>query len=250
VSPAGDDSDVTPLRDLDDRTVELLLSGRDVDGESELVGLIAQMHSLADVPAPIPSSALAAMLEDGLGATTILPVGTAPAAVSWRRRLWALPLQLSLAVAACLALIVGAAAANELPGPAQTAVANAVEAVTPLHVPRPEARREPVVVPTHTPAPAADRTGPLPSSRASHSGDTNGRGGNDDQKQAQPSQGPNGGQADNGGARPRVSPSPDDRQPADKSGDGKGSGDRRKSGSGDGSGSPHSSEPSKPSSHD
>ncbi|MCW2601518.1 MAG: hypothetical protein JWM02_3347, partial [Frankiales bacterium] len=136
--PFDDDSNVTRRRDLDDRTADALLAGRDVEDEPELGELIGQLRSLADLPVPTPSSALAAMLEDGLDATTLaLPVAPHSFAVSWRQRTWALPLQLSLAGASCLALILGAAAANELPAPAQTAVANAVEAVTPLHVPRP-----------------------------------------------------------------------------------------------------------------
>jgi hypothetical protein len=246
MSPFDDDSDVTPRRDLDDRTVELLLSGREVAGESELGSLIGQVRSLADTPAPAPSSALAAILEDGLDAATLtLPVRTAPSAVSWRRRSWALPLQLSLAATGCLALILGAAAANELPSPAQTAVANAVEAVTPLHVPRPASHPAPAVAPTptRTAEPASHRNGHDPSPRATHSEGTSGRTGNDDHRVG-PSPSPNDDRSGSGGEQvhPRVSSSPDDLQPADKSGDGSGSGDRRKSGTDSGSGSGHGSD--------
>jgi hypothetical protein len=254
VTPFGDDSDVTPRRNLDDRTVELLLSGREVDGETELGALISQVRSLADGPAPAPSSALAAMLEGGLDAAT-LPVPTATSAVSWRRRSWALPLQFSLAGSACLALILGAAAANELPAPAQTAVANAVEAVTPLHVPRPAAHSAPAVVPTPTPTRTPVPAAQDPSPRATHADDPTGRTGIDDhQNGVRPAASPDGGPSGSRGGddgHPRVSPSPDDLQPADKSGDGKGSGDRRKSGSGDGSGSGSAhGVPSEPPSHD
>jgi hypothetical protein len=69
-------------------------------------------------------------------------------------RSWSLALQLGLAGAVCCALVLGAAAANELPDPAQTAVADVVEMVTPLHLPRP-------TEPSDDPRPAVTPTAPV-----------------------------------------------------------------------------------------
>lgn len=152
MSPSGDNKDMSPRRDLDDRTADALLSGHAVAGEPALNEILSQMRSLADVPAPAPSSALAAMLESGVTPASLpapakaaRPARPAVGAVSWGRRAWAVP----LGAAGFLSLLVGAAAANALPDGAQTAVADVVEAITPLHVPRPHHERlTPVVHPT------------------------------------------------------------------------------------------------------
>lgn len=151
MSRRSDDEDVNPLRRrLDDRAADALLAGREVEGEPELFALLGEMRSLASVPAPSPSAALALMLMEGCEAAP------AAQAVSWRKRTWALPLQLSLGSALAVGLVLGAAAGNELPSPVQSAVADAVEAVTPLHVPRPTPHHPARVTPS--PRPADDST--------------------------------------------------------------------------------------------
>lgn len=167
MTPHDDDKGVTSL-DLDDRTADALLSGHAVEGEPLLTDALGQMRAWVDVPAPPPSSALMALMDGGLAAaSSALPARSRSGVRTpgGRRRSWAL--QLSLGVTGCLGLIAGAAAANELPAPAQTAVANVVEAVTPLHVPRPHHPSRPTTPPADsgakvqphspaTPAPGGD----------------------------------------------------------------------------------------------
>jgi hypothetical protein len=165
---------MTLRRRLDDRTADALLSGRDVAGEPELSALLGAVRSLASGPVPEPSSALGALLAAGLGADALEQPTSGGfrlgSAVSWRRRTWALPLQLTAAGVACLAVVVGAAAGNELPAPAQTAVADVVEAVTPLHVPRPQDHPAPAVVPSSTPsAEPSERPDATPTPHATRS---------------------------------------------------------------------------------
>lgn len=226
-------------RDLDERAAEALLAGRPVDDEPELTEAIGLVRSLADAPAPAPSATLAAMLAGGLTPTetAAAPPVAAPRAVSWRQRSWALPLQLSLAGAGCLALVLGAAAANELPAPAQTAVADVVEAVTPLHVPRPPARRPaPAVSPTppavpaveSTPAPrkSDDRDHPSSRSTTTPNADDHARGGRGEQQSGEGRHG-RGDQDSNshdgasGSSAPRPSRSDDDVHNGGSSGGGR-----------------------------
>ena len=244
MSPRNDDRDVNRRR-LDDRAAEALLSGRVVVGEPALAAFVQQLQSLADAPAPTPSSALAAMLEQGLD---LPPVPAAQAAaVSWRTRSWALPLQVSLGGVAALSLVLVAAVGNDLPAPAQTAVANVVEAITPLHVPRPATHAptpKPAVTPTETVSPAAASTAkpdeqrsPRPSSSAAtgeHQGGPSGehQGGQSGDRQVEPSQSPrpsptnrsgedhpttSGGGEHHGSSDPTSSPSLDDGHSGDGS---------------------------------
>lgn len=212
MSPRSDNSGVTPRRRLDARTADALLAGRVVAGEEALTGLIAELRVLPE--APVPNAALSAMLESGLTPAVVpLPERNAPRV----RRTWALPLQIALGTSACVALVLGAAATGELPDPAQTAVADVVEAVTPLHVPRPVTHPPvPAVVPSPTQSaqPAADQTNadqpgdgphsqpPRPSAspddhRGSGSGST-GDGG-DHQDGGRPSASPSSGRGDHSG---------------------------------------------------
>ena len=223
MGPFDDNWHVTPRRRIDDRTADALLSGRAVEGEPELSALVGQLRSLADLPAPAPSAALAAMLENGLDpasqaldAATPAPPMAYPAAVSWRTRTRALPLQLSLAGTAGLALVLGAAAAGALPAPAQTAVADVVEAVTPLHLPRPAAHPAPDVVPTPTGAPEAGNDQGDASPGPGGANDSGGRRGTDEH-QGQPSRSPvyehsSRGDQPRVGANPAESQSPGDGQ--------------------------------------
>lgn len=199
MSPRSDDRGVNPRRTFDERTADALLSGREVDGETELSALLAEMRRLE--PAPAPNAALSAMLEDGFTPDVV------PLPEKRARRTWALPLQLALGSAACLGLLFGAAAAGELPGPAQTAVADVVEAVTPLHVPRPVPHPVPAVVPSPTrsaePSPAAgegshEGATPRPSQSSDDHSGTGGGGGGDDSHDGRPSATPSAGDHSDG----------------------------------------------------
>jgi hypothetical protein len=156
---------MTPRRHrLDDRSADALLSGRAVADEPALTAFVAQVQSRA-AEAPAPSAELAAMLEHGVPAearvTVATPVVAPPArrAVSWTRY--------ALVGTAALAGLLGAGAANALPAPAQRAVADVVEWVTPLHLPRPAADEPtPAVVPSSTPTPSQAAT-PAPAATRS-----------------------------------------------------------------------------------
>lgn len=137
MSPFDDDvSDMDRRRHtaaLGDDVAEALLAGRAVPAEADLKQLLTLLRATAAAPPPVPSAALAAVLAAGfepLPGTTV-----APSSAGWRR--WG-PL---VAFAATVAITgaTGATAANALPSPVQTAVADAVEALTPLDVPRPAA---------------------------------------------------------------------------------------------------------------
>ncbi len=166
MSPSDDDDRVK--RRLDERSADALLSGRGGDRDPLLAAFVADLTAQREATVPDPNAALAALLAGGLDLTAAvtppaLPQSTAwtrlRQAVSWRqagRPSWALPLQLGLGGAACLSLILGAAAANELPAPVQTAVADVVEAVTPLDVPRPHVQPSPVS--PVVPAPSTEAT--------------------------------------------------------------------------------------------
>ncbi|MBC7677665.1 MAG: hypothetical protein H7233_01545, partial [Pseudorhodobacter sp.] len=102
-SPSGDDVDVTrELLSPDDRTVEALLSGRDVDHEPRLSAFTRQLLLSREAEVVVPSAALAAILLDGLPAAQLHPVPAASAGGTPRRRLrpaLALPALLSGAAA-------------------------------------------------------------------------------------------------------------------------------------------------------
>ncbi len=143
MSPFGDDEGVDPRRALDDRAVEALLTGHPVEGHEDLQELLGAFRAATPAQAPTPSPALTALLSDGLPAPAVGPAtagGPATAPGRTRRRLIAVPAALALAVTGSVGLFAGAAAANQLPARVQTAVADVVESVTSLQVPRPAAR--------------------------------------------------------------------------------------------------------------
>ncbi len=159
MSPSDDDAGVTPRRaPLDDRTADALLSGHPVVGEELLGAFVAQMQTFEPASPPQPSAQLAAMLEVGI------PAGAAPSAPPARRRRfasavsWGLPLQTALGGLALTGLVLGAASTNSLPAPVQTAVADVVEAVTPLTIPRPPAARPAPQAPNQAPQGPVSRT--------------------------------------------------------------------------------------------
>jgi hypothetical protein len=147
VSLFSDDQGVK--RPLPDRDADALLRGRPVEGEPALSGFVSEL--MARQETPVPNAALSALLEGGL-----VP-DTSPVVMPTRRRSWRLPAQIALGGVASLSLVFGAASANALPAPAQAAVADVVEAVTPLHVPRPAAKPTPKPVVTPSPRPTATR---------------------------------------------------------------------------------------------
>ena len=175
------DDDLDVMRRLDDRTADAVLSGHGAEAEPELAAFVQELRTV-ETSAPVPSPALAALLEAGLvGVAAPL----APRSTTWTRAVtWckahrpglALPLQAGLAASACLALVLGGAATNALPDPVQTAVADVVEAVTPLDVPRPShpAPPAPVVTPADDDADEADD---VQRGTGSEQSDRRGRGG-------------------------------------------------------------------------
>ena len=175
MSPGNDDAGVT-RRELDDRTAEALLAGRPVADEPALSALVAQMRSLTPTEAPGPNAALAELLAHGLPEAAVgalaARTGVRRRAVSWvvahRAVSWSRSLQVGLGAAVVTVALAGGAAANALPPVVQTAVADVVEAVTPLTVPRPQPA-EPVL-PTRDPVPA-------PSASTADSDDSEGRSG-------------------------------------------------------------------------
>lgn len=129
MNPAGDDGSNMDLQELDDRKVEALLAGRDVPGEQGLAAALRLIRSTVALEAPAPSAALVAVLQDGLA----LP---GPAGLPSRARRGAQAGGVAAAVMAALALTVGAAAADVLPAPLQTKVADIVGRLTPIDLPR------------------------------------------------------------------------------------------------------------------
>ena len=156
MSPFDDDvSDMDRRRHtaaLGDDVAEALLAGRAMPAEADLQQLLTLLRASAAAPPPVPSAALAAVLAAGFEP---LPVTTvAPPSARWRR--WG-P-RVAFAATVAITGATGATAANALPSPVQTAVADAVEALTPLDVPRPAA--DPDVDPSERRPPSqADTTG-------------------------------------------------------------------------------------------
>lgn len=133
MGPLSDDgSEMTSRRSSDalsEADADALLSGRATTGHDELREIIGLMRTASAVPAPPPTAALAAVLKDGFGP---LPVESTPSASRWRR--W--NVRITAATTAAMLVTLGAATANALPAPIQTAVADVVGAVTPLELPR------------------------------------------------------------------------------------------------------------------
>lgn len=117
---------------LSEADADALLSGRAVAGHDELREIVGLMIMASAVPSPTPNAALAAMLDTGLAP---LPVHSAQRGSRWHR--WSA--RIAVATAVTMTATLGAATANALPAPIQTAVANIVGAVTPLQLPRPPA---------------------------------------------------------------------------------------------------------------
>lgn len=122
--------DIRRDRGLSEADADALLSGRAATGPGDLGEIIGLMRTASALAAPAPNAALSAVLNEGFDP---LPVASAPAASRWGR--WSV--RVAAATAAGLSVTLGAATANALPAPVQTAVAHLVEVVTPLELPRP-----------------------------------------------------------------------------------------------------------------
>ena len=124
----------SPAFPRDDRLHESLVSGRLIAGYDDVALVLRGVRALVPTDVPTPNAALAAMLADGFTpAPSVIVRGGRPD----RRRLRSAAIVTGV-VATMMGGLVGAAAANVLPDTLQRAVARAVEAVSPLHLPRPE----------------------------------------------------------------------------------------------------------------
>ncbi|MFN2539326.1 MAG: hypothetical protein ABR549_14425 [Mycobacteriales bacterium] len=145
----SDDEDMT--QPLDERAIDALLSGRQVEGEELLSAVVAEL--LALTAAPVPSPALAAVLRDGLtpDATSV------PGLPRMRRGRRLLPLPLAAGTALAVCGVFGAASANALPAPAQRIVSDTVSSLIPVHLPKPASHPTPTPSesPSQRPAPRA-----------------------------------------------------------------------------------------------
>ena len=148
----------SPAFPRDDRLHESLVSGRLIAGYDDVALVLRGVRALVPTDVPTPNAALAAMLADGFTpAPSVIVRGGRPD----RRRLRSAAIVTGV-VATMMGGLVGAAAANVLPDTLQRAVARAVEAVSPLHLPRPET---PTLSPTgiETPRGSQGKPGGLPS---------------------------------------------------------------------------------------
>lgn len=166
--PDDDSADMTFKRqapELDERAIEALLTGR--SGANEPLGrFLAALRSTAPTQGPPPRAELAQLLSHGF-------TPTPPAAPRRRGRV-------ALGVTALIAGLAGslttAAAANALPGPAQRAVVDVVEALTPLRLPEPprtgdsQPARPVTPEPTETASTAAQPAAAVPTDKAEPDG--------------------------------------------------------------------------------
>lgn len=142
---------------LDDESIEAILCGRRPaePGFESLVTFASDVHAVAEQPAPRPNASLAAVLASGLStekgdllvtaASNVTGPATKQAAglPKWRKRHSMLPTGLFsglvakvvAGVVAGLAGVTAVGAAGALPGPAQHAVANVINTVTPFNLP-------------------------------------------------------------------------------------------------------------------
>jgi hypothetical protein len=228
VTGHDDDQNVRRPRSEDrlvDRDADALLRGLAVTGEDGLTAFVSELQSLADQPAPAPSRALAAMLEDGLVPDTTLPPVVFPVR---RKRRWLVSIPLAFVV---VGGTVGAASANALPDQAQRLVSDTVSSITPIHLPKPAHRRAPAPGRGHAPTPAVSVQPVVPEQH-----------GSDRPASPHPSTSPHGvggGQSEHGGGvgRDRVRPSASP-HPVDQGREGGGPG-RTSGGSGSGSDGGH-----------
>ena len=122
---------------LDDVTVEELLGGRYEGDAPDLVAvdeLLAELRSLGEQPAPLPSPSLARMLRDAPVANGGLPT-PADRHRRWPSRGPRVASAVAAAVVAAAVIVVAAGSARLLPGSTQNVVAEIVRTVTPFDFP-------------------------------------------------------------------------------------------------------------------
>ena len=158
MSGAGDyEHEMFRRFDLDDETTDAIVSGRD-PGRADvamLVAFVEDARSLTRRPVPAPSAPLAAILAEGLateksgvlvtaGSNGSGPANEVAGPPTRRRRRTAVAQLLSglsvgakaaLGIGVAAAAVTGAGAAGALPGPAQHAIAAALNTVTPFEFP-------------------------------------------------------------------------------------------------------------------
>jgi hypothetical protein len=156
MSPISDDP-VERFVDVDEDTFEALLSGRRVDrsDSAPLVEFVHEVRAATDGIAPIASPQLARLLTEGFstdnGDLLATAASNAHGSASQRSGLpkWrqikmriakalagiGIAAKVAMGVGVAAASVTGAGAAGVLPGPAQSAVANVVEHVTPFSFP-------------------------------------------------------------------------------------------------------------------
>jgi hypothetical protein len=136
---------VTPPRPvLDDRAVDRLLAGRSGGDDADLQQAVTLVRSLGSGPAPVPTAALAGLLDSGFEPVVV------PLRRSGRGRTWTAAAAGALTAAAAALVVAGTA--DALPAPLQDGVADLVSAVTPFELPRPGAP-DPAPPPTGREAP-------------------------------------------------------------------------------------------------
>lgn len=149
MSPSGDYHSEMIRRDqIEDAAIEAFFAGNGAGGEmASLAAFAEEVRAVAQGPVPAPSAQLATMLAHGFSTEQSPAAGAVPAPVQRAtrrsRRVAVAELFGNLGMAAKAALgigivaagITGAGAAGALPGPAQDALAAAVEAATPFSFP-------------------------------------------------------------------------------------------------------------------
>lgn len=127
---------------LDDATVDAILVGdRGPRGVDHLAAFAADVRATAERPPPRPSPALAALLADGIPASSPGRATRSPSAGHRRRPALAtasglgLAAKVGVATAAAVASLAGAAAAGVLPGDTDAPVRKVIELFTPVEFP-------------------------------------------------------------------------------------------------------------------
>lgn len=145
---------------MDEREVEALITRRSCSDE-HLQQAVSLLASLASVPAPTPTPALADLLDRGFPTPATAARAPAPAP-TLRRRV----ARIGVVLAGGLASVLVAGAAHALPPVLQNGVAELVSVFSPFELPRPapaESDPTPGAVTEITPAPPSETAPPRPS---------------------------------------------------------------------------------------
>lgn len=162
---------------LDERAVELLLTGGAAPAHDDLQQAVTLVRRMGSGPAPQPTSALAQLLDTGFRP------GVVPLRRTASRRTWAA--RAGAGLSAAVASLVLAGTAQALPPAVQDGLADLVGAVTPFEIPRsgpePEEIRTPATTretttpsTTTPPGPAAPAAGPTADEPRDERGDEQG----------------------------------------------------------------------------